>query len=118
MTQNTDKNPDGSKNTRREQRKRMLMGGRIVAEEGTSYIDCTILDASPSGAQIRVGSNRTIPSRFYLINVPERTAHAAKIVWRNADRAGLSFETTYPLSGTLPDNIGHLRKHWLECATR
>lgn len=107
-----------TKNKRREARKRTLMAGRIVSEDGVSYIDCTILDISPTGAQIRLGHRHAMPARFYLINVRDRTAHAAKAVWRDGERAGLCFDATYPLSGAGPEHLGHLRKHWLACATR
>lgn len=105
-------------NGRRQLRRRTLMAGRIVLDDGATHLDCTILDVSPSGAHIRFPHGRSIPAHFYLINVRDRTAHDAKIVWRNAEHAGLHFESTYPLSGDMPDHLGHLRKHWFECATR
>lgn len=107
-----------SQEGRRESRKTTLMAGRIVHEDRVTVVDCTILDISPSGARIRFPHGRTIPPHFHLINVRDRTAHDTKIVWRNAEQAGVHFEESYLLSGSMPDHLSHLRKLWLEFAAR
>jgi hypothetical protein len=114
MIGKTDKKQEG----RREMRRRQLVNGRLVAEDGVTYIECTILDTSASGAQIRIGQGRTIPDNARLINVRDRTAHDFTIVWQRDGRIGLRFVHTYPLSSNMPAQLGYLRKHWLDCACR
>jgi hypothetical protein len=110
--------PDKKQEARREARRRQLVSGRLVAGDGATYIDCTILDTSASGAQIRIGQGRVIPDNARLINVRDRTAHDFTVVWQRDGRAGLRFVHTYPLSSTMPEHLGYLRKHWLDCACR
>ncbi len=118
MGRSADSDLASDRNGRREPRKHTLMTGRIVHEDGVTVLDCTILDVSSSGAHIRFPHGRSIPTRFHLINVRDRTAHDAKVVWRNAEHAGLLFEASYTLSGSIPHHLSHLRKLWFECATR
>lgn len=118
MGQNEGTRLTSDRDGRHESRKHTLMDGRIVHDDRVTVVDCTILDISPSGARIRFPHGRTIPSRFHFINVRDRMAHNAKVVWRNAEYAGLHFEESYILSGSLPDHLSHLRKLWLEFATR
>jgi hypothetical protein len=110
--------PDNAKETRREARRRQLVNGRLVADDGITYIECTILDTSASGAQIRIGQGRAIPENARLVNVRDRTAHDFTVVWQRDGRVGLRFERTYPLSSKMPEHLGYLRKHWLDCACR
>lgn len=111
-------NPGKPKETRRNARRRQLTSARLVARDGVTYVDCSILDTSASGAQIRIGANRTIPPDALLINVRDRTAHDFTVVWQRDGRAGLRYEKTYPLSSNMPQELGFLRKHWLDCANR
>lgn len=106
------------KETRRDVRRHQLGNGRLVALDGVTYVDCTILDTSASGAQIRIGQGRAIPPDAILVNVRDRTAHDFTVVWQRQGRAGLRYEKTYPLSSALPEHLGFLRKHWLDCANR
>jgi hypothetical protein len=111
-------NGKSNKETRREARRHELSNGRLVADDGIAFIDCTILDTSASGAQIRVGQGRIIPDNARLVNVRARTAHDFVVVWQREGRIGLKFLHTYPLSSNMPEHLGHLRKHWLDCACR
>lgn len=103
---------------RREARKRTLMSGRIVHQDGAASLDCTILDLSASGARIRTAHGHTLPSHFHLINMRDRTAHEANVVWQKDQFAGLRFDSTYVLGGSLPVYLQYLRKIWMDYATR
>jgi hypothetical protein len=101
---------------RREPRKRTAMSGRIVHMDGITVQDCTIIDISPSGACVRV--SRDVPGVFHLINIQGRTAHAAEVAWRKGGSIGLRFTASYTLGSQLPERLGHLRKLWMDYATR
>ncbi|MDE1940035.1 MAG: PilZ domain-containing protein [Alphaproteobacteria bacterium] len=103
---------------RREARKHVLLGGKVVYRGGAASLDCTILDLSASGARIRIGRGQAIPSRFHLIDIRNRTAYDAAVVWLNPPLAGLRFDVGYPLGSSLPTALGYLRTLWIECALR
>lgn len=103
---------------RRESRKRTLMNGRIAHQDGGASLGCTILDLSASGARIRVAPGHVLPSHFHLINMQERTAYEVKVVWQKDQFAGLKFDSTYILGGSLPKHLEYLRKLWMDYATR
>jgi hypothetical protein len=103
---------------RREMRKRTLMTGRIVHQEGGAPLDCTIVDLSASGARIRTSPGHVLPSHFHLINMRERTAHEVKVVWQKDQFAGLHFDSSYALGGSVPEHLQYLRKLWMDYATR
>ncbi|MDE2265575.1 MAG: PilZ domain-containing protein [Alphaproteobacteria bacterium] len=105
-------------NKRSEARKGVNGRGRIVFADKIAFLECTILDASPSGAHIRLGRKTALPSQFYLLNIRNRTVHTATIAWSNAEHAGLRFTESYVLGSELPTDFDFMRKHWLECATR
>lgn len=102
---------------RKQHRKRILMAARIVAKDGQTFLNCTIVDLSVSGARLRLPSSRSLSNDFHLIDVGARMAHDAQLVWRKGDYAGVRFTANYALDNSLPDKLGHLRKHWLERAT-
>jgi hypothetical protein len=103
---------------RREQRKRTLINGRVVHQDVGGSLDCTILDLSVSGARIRTAPGHVLPSHFHLINMRDRTAYEVKVVWQKDQFAGLQFDSTYILGGSLPEHLQYLRKIWMDYATR
>ncbi|MBU6299677.1 MAG: PilZ domain-containing protein [Alphaproteobacteria bacterium] len=105
-------------NKRREPRKRVLLSGKIVYRDGAASVDCAILDHPGTGARVRIPRGQTIPSRFHLIDIRNRKAYEAVVVWFAPPFAGLRLEHAYPLDSSLPDRLGYLRKLWIECAAR
>ncbi|HUO97136.1 MAG TPA: PilZ domain-containing protein [Rhizomicrobium sp.] len=103
---------------RLEARKRVLMAGMVVQEGGADPFACTVLDVSASGARVRVGADRMVPSQFHLVVVRDRTAHKVQVMWRRQQLAGVRIESTHPIDQTLPDELRFLQRLWIECATR
>ncbi len=110
--------PVSRKNKRQGTRRRVLLSGKIVYRDGAVSLDCTILDLSDSGARIRIARNQAVPSRFYLINIRNRSVYDAIVAWLNPPQAGVRFAAVYQLGSDLPVELGYLRKLWLECAAR
>jgi hypothetical protein len=72
-------------------RKRSLLGGRIVFNNRSSTLDCTVRDLSPTGAKLLLTSTATIPSEFDLeIPLKEQTLHA-RVMWHRGNACGVSF---------------------------
>lgn len=105
-------------NKRSEARKVAYAGGRILYPDKATFLDCTILDTSASGARVRLGHRGALPPSFYLLNVRDRSVHEAATAWVKAEHAGLRFNISYPLDSELPAKLDFVRKHWIECATR
>ena len=95
-------------------RKRVLMGGVIVFDEGRGTFKCTIQDITPNefptGARIKAGDIPMMPKDVYLINITERTAHPAHVVWVTRTGAGLSLSAAIPLDSTADPKLNYLKK--------
>jgi hypothetical protein len=91
-------------------RKRVLFGGRVSYLDGTQHFDCSIRDLSETGARITLKPGLPIPSKVYLIDTRNRTAHEAKVVWNNGREAGLEFVTSFALSAIDNPQLLYLRR--------
>ncbi len=107
-----------SAENRGEPRKRVLMSGLAVTEDGGDAFPCTVLDVSSTGARVRVGPDRVLPDVFRLIVVRNRTVHMARVMWRNQQLAGVRFEDTYFIDSRLPEELRYIQRLWIESATR
>lgn len=92
MDDQTPAGTHGHQNRRVHQRRRTLLGGKIVVNH-LSTIDCRVRDLSDHGAQLLVATSVGVPDRFELRLDRENRYISARIVWRKADRIGVVFET-------------------------
>jgi hypothetical protein len=100
---------------RAEQREKVVLRGRIVFDDHKSHLDCTILNESPSGAEIKLAHSRILPKSFFLVKVAACTAHRVVLVWQKGALSGLYFEQSYALDA-LPADLAFLNTHWIACA--
>ena len=96
---------------RPKRRKRVLLGALIVSTDGSRYFNCSIRDVNDAGGRILL-KGQNIPSRFYLIELRDRIAHEAKVVWENGEEFGVSFETTFRLADVTDPAKDFLSKAW------
>jgi PilZ domain len=94
-------------------RKRVLLTGIIAYGGGAHSFHCTIRNLSESGARLGVGSNAQFPSDFYLINIRDRVAYDAKLVWNRGTEIGVTFKSTIPLGGITDPAFAFLKQLWL-----
>ena len=99
-------------------RKRVLLTGIITYAGGNYSSECTIRDLSETGARLGAPMHTQIPSDFYLINIRDRVAYHAKVVWRNANNIGVTFKNIYPLSEVVDPSLSYLKRLWTAKATR
>jgi hypothetical protein len=71
------------------ERRRTLRAGKIVLNEGSSVIDCTVRNTSKTGAQIGVPNAVTVPEEFELRW--DGNAQRCIVIWRKPDRIGVKF---------------------------
>ena len=99
-------------------RKRVLLTGIITYAEGAHSFDCTIRNLSETGARIGVGKNMPFPSDFHVINVRDRIAYDAKLVWNKGGEIGVTFKKVTPLAAITDPALGFLKRLWMAKAAR
>jgi len=76
---------------RHARRARTLRAGKILLNNKSSVIDCTVRNLSADGACLRVASVTGIPPSFDLLIDGEDASLACDVVWRSPDHVGVSF---------------------------
>lgn len=72
-------------------RQKSFLQGRIFFNNRRTSVDCLIRDFSESGAKLKFHSMISIPDVVELFIPVKEETRRAKIVWRNADEVGVSF---------------------------
>jgi PilZ domain-containing protein len=70
-------------------RKRTFLGGRLAFQARYATLDCTIRNLSDTGARIAVDGSAILPDEFDFTLTRNDRAYRARLVWRDADAAGL-----------------------------
>ncbi len=109
--------PDQS-DKRQAPRKRTLLSGKIVYQEGAISFDCTIVDFSATGARVRISRGQPLPSTLYLLDIRNAEAYEANVAWAKPPLWGLKFVHSYPLKTAVQPNLKFLRTLWIACAAR
>jgi len=73
-------------------RRRTLKGGKIIFNQRSSVITCSIVNLSNTGACLEVPSTVGIPGIFELRFEPGDGLHVCEVAWRNERRLGVRFE--------------------------
>lgn len=76
---------------RRSTRSRSLLGARIVFNNRTSTLDCTVRNVSDEGARLVLGAAVAVPDEFDLVISQKERTHRCRIAWRNANEIGVAF---------------------------
>jgi hypothetical protein len=82
---------------RKEQRQLTLKTGKIISFDIQSEIDCAILDISDGGARILLPVGIDLPDTFDLAVDPDGQAKYCRVVWKQGNRIGVSFQTKVPI---------------------
>jgi len=97
--------PAGGVELRKAARKKVLLTGKVVWEEGAHILDCIILDVSATGARIKLSQGKTIPETTFLLDMSNRMAHEAVLVSQRDNSFGMKFLRSYKLA-----EIGSMRR--------
>ena len=71
-------------------RKRVLRGGRMVFNNASSTINCTLRNISDAGARLDVASVVGVPEVFDL-KLEGQPSRSCEVVWRSSDAIGIAF---------------------------
>ncbi len=104
---------EGGEN-RREQRRRVLLTGRIVYSANEMTVACSIQDISRTGARVRLPGEALLSDPLYLINMSHGLAFKARVAWRRENRLGLTFSRYFDLNKADTDAPKILRRLWLD----
>jgi hypothetical protein len=99
-------------------RRRFLLGGIVAFANGAVSIDCVIRNQSEGGAKLSHGKDVQLPAHFYLINIRDRTAYEAALIWSKVGESGVAFKKHIPLSSIDDPALGFLSQLWLAKAGR
>jgi len=62
---------------------------KIIIDQKTPAVDCTVVDYSAGGACLQLGGKILLPNRFELLH--GLTRKRCRIVWKNGPRVGVAF---------------------------
>lgn len=93
-------------------RRKVLLRGLVTWSDGARSFPCTIRNLTDGGARITLPVGQTVPSNIYFINIRERTAHEALVVWYNGSDAGIAFVKTYALANLNEPKLEYLNRLW------
>jgi hypothetical protein len=77
---------------RRAPRMRAFKAAKIVNQDRTATIDCTVRNLSTRGACLEVLSSIEVPNAFELILETTRSKYPCRVVWRQPTRVGVEFQ--------------------------
>jgi hypothetical protein len=103
--------PESPVEGRQSPRKRVVLGAKVVYNEGAYTLDCRIRDLSEGGARIVLGPGLVIPTRVVLIDTRNAIAYESEVIWLKAPEFGLKFLSAYSVRGELPANLRYLKRY-------
>ena len=77
--------------SRRGARRRILKGAKIVFNNRSALVDCTVRNLSDTGACLHVPSTFGIPDTFDLVLEANEGRRPCRVAWKTDDRIGVSF---------------------------
>jgi len=94
---------------RKSPRRRVLLRGKVLYNEGAFTVDCRIRDMSDGGARILLPDGQVIPTRVILLDMRDRIAYECEVAWFRAPEYGVKFLQKYSLRGDLPPTLMYLK---------
>ena len=79
---------------RKEQRRKSLLGGKVIFGRRQSVMDCVVKNIAPHGALVVFPHTALTPSEFTLYIPHREETFTAKLKWRKSDRAGVTLSET------------------------
>jgi hypothetical protein len=77
---------------RQVQRTRVLKDAKILLKNSSALLDCTILNLTNMGSCLSLESSTSIPNSFDLTLDRAISSRACRVIWRNDDKLGVSFD--------------------------
>jgi len=84
-----------SKNRRQAARRKVLWGARLANLTGDRYLHCQARDISCAGARVNIEDQTFSDERAYFLDLRNRFAYEARVVWQKPPELGLEFIRGY-----------------------
>ena len=85
----------GLASRRQVERRKVLWGSRIANLDGSRYIKCETRDISVAGARIHLEDQQHVTDRLYFMDMRNRIAYEARVIWQKVPEMGLQFLRSY-----------------------
>ena len=86
-----------STDRRKNRRRHVVHGARIVCDDGSGLQNCRMLDFSAFGAQLELEKALTLPAKFVLLLSNDgRLRRQCLVVWRTQNTVGVEFDQPFP----------------------
>ncbi|MEY4965625.1 MAG: hypothetical protein RL274_1208 [Pseudomonadota bacterium] len=77
------------------ERRRVLWGSRIAHLDGSRYTKCETRDISVAGVRIFLEDQQYVCDRLYFLDMRNRLAYEARVIWQKSPEMGLQFLRSY-----------------------
>ena len=88
-----DSKDDRGKDRRGVQRTKVLRSAKIIVPRRSPVIHCTVQNITSGGACLKLANTFGVPATFDLTFEHGRTRRACRVIWRTADKLGVTFKT-------------------------
>ena len=95
---------------RRTERIRTYLGGKIVFNQRSSVMDCLVRNLSGEGAKLVFSNTVTVPQEFDLSIPKQERTYRVRMIWRQADEAGVAICGTRAAPVPAPVPLDLVRK--------
>ena len=93
------------KNRRQAERRKVLWGARLATLKGDRYMHCMAKDISCAGARVNIEDQQFPEDGAYFLDLRNRFAYEAKVVWRRSPELGLQFIRGYRFDEMPSDTV-------------
>lgn len=80
---------------RAHERRRVRFGSFIALPDASLWVKCQTLDLSFSGTRVQLDEMPNLPEALYFLQMRDRLAYEAQVVWRKPPQMGLQFFKVY-----------------------
>jgi hypothetical protein len=110
--------PPASTEGRHAERRRTLLGAKLVYGNGAFTLDCVVRDISSTGARVKLPEGMAVPASVFLVEMRDGTAYAARVVWKRHPLIGLTFIERRDLRTADTPLLLFMKRLWLEHCER
>jgi len=103
---------------RRAERRRALLGAKLVYGDGAFTTDCVVRDLSTTGARVKLPEGQAVPENVFLVELRSGVAYAARVVWKRHPLIGLAFIEQRDLRTADTPLLLFMKRLWIEHAER
>lgn len=93
------------RNRRQVERRKALWGARLTSLAGDRYLRCMAKDISSAGARVNIEDQQFQDSHAYFLDLRNRFAYEAKVVWQRPPELGLQFIRGYRFDEVPSDDV-------------